>query len=98
MYFRKMSFDVRVALNRPESWTSEYDGKDARARSEYTLRSEDDGSTTLLYHSRVEPKGVLTNTFSFIVKPFVKRTFSEEMKEFIRVLEAEYQSKKTKEL
>ena len=98
MYFRKMSFDVRVALNRPESWISEYDGKDARARSEYTLRSENDGSTTLLYHSQVEPHGTLTKTFSFIVKPFVKRTFSQEMKGFIRALEAEYQSKKRQDL
>src|SRR5437870_2434521 len=69
MYFRRMSFDIKVTLNRPDSWISEYDGSNASARSEYSLKSENDGSTTLKYHSRVEPKGMLTRNFSFIVKP-----------------------------
>ena len=47
MYFKRMAFDVKVKLERPERWISEYNGKDACARSEYTLRSEKDGSTKL---------------------------------------------------
>jgi hypothetical protein len=35
LYFRKMDFDVTVRLERPSKWTSEYEGKVARARSEY---------------------------------------------------------------
>ena len=56
MYFRRMAFDVKVTLERPERWISEYDGKDAQARSEYTVRSEKDGTTTLSYHTRIEPE------------------------------------------
>ncbi len=94
MYFKRMAFDVKVTLKRPESWISEYEGKDAKARSEYTLRSEANGSTTLFYHTKVEPRGFFTNTFSFIARPFVQRVFSGEMKGFIRTLEAEYQTNK----
>ncbi len=95
MYFRKMKFDVKVTLERPNRWISEYDGKDATARSEYTLRAEKDGNTTLYYHTRVEPKGLLTRAFSRIVKPFVRRVFASEMKAFIQRLEEDYQHSKT---
>ena len=94
MYFRRMAFDVKVTLERPERWISEYDGKDARARSEYTLRSEKDGSTRLSYHSRIEPKGFFTKIFSPVVKPFVKRVFAGEMKIFTRTLEEDYRKSK----
>ncbi|MDG6907779.1 MAG: SRPBCC family protein [Nitrososphaerota archaeon] len=94
MYFRRMAFDVRVALERPNRWISEYKGKDATARSEYNLRSEPDGMTTLSYHTRIEPKGFLTRVFSPIARPFVQRVFSGEMKIFIRTLEEEYRSKR----
>ncbi len=90
MYFRKMKFQVRVTLERPEKWSAEYDGKAARARSEYVLHPEQDGTTTMFYHSVVEPKGFLTNLFSPIVKPFVKRIFSGEMDIFNKTLEDEY--------
>ena len=90
MYFRRMKFDVKVSLERPERWISEYDGKDARARSEYTLRSEKDGTTTLSYHTRIEPKGFFTKLFSPVVKPFVRRVFAGEMKIFIQTLENDY--------
>jgi hypothetical protein len=90
MYFRRMAFDVRVTLERPERWVAEYDGKDARARSEYVLRQESDGTTTLSYRSRVEPRGFLTRVFSPVVKPFVKRVFAGEMKTFIQTLEEDY--------
>ena len=93
MYFRRMAFDVKVTLERPKRWISEYDGKDARARSEYTLRSEKDGSTRLSYHTRIEPKG-LTKIFSPLVKPFVKRVFAGEMKIFTRTLEEDYRKSK----
>lgn len=95
LYFKRMAFDVKVTLHKPDSWISEYSGKAATARSEYILRSEPDGSSTLLYHTKVEPKGFFTNAFSFLVRPFVQRVFSEEMKGFIRTLEAEYQTKRT---
>jgi hypothetical protein len=91
MYFSRMTFDVRVTLERPNRWISEYVGKSARARSEYTLKSEKDGTTVLSYHSRIEPKGFFTKSFSLLVKPFVKRVFSGEMKIFIRTLESDYQ-------
>ena len=94
MYFKRMAFDVKVTLERPERWVSEYDGKDARARSEYTLRSEKDGSTRLSYHSRIEPKGFFTKIFSPMVKPFVKRVFAGEMKIFIQTLEEDYRKSK----
>jgi hypothetical protein len=94
MYFRRMTYDVKVTLERPERWISEYEGKDAKAKSEYTLKSEKDGTTTLSYHTRIEPKGFLTKVFSPIVKPFVKRVFSGEMKVFIRTLELDYQKSK----
>jgi hypothetical protein len=90
MYFRRMAFDVRVTLERPERWVAEYDGKDARARSEYVLRQERDGTTTLSYHTRVEPRGFFTKVFSPVVKPFVKRVFAGEMKTFIQTLEEDY--------
>jgi hypothetical protein len=95
MYFRKMVFDVKVALDRPERWVSEYEGRDARARSEYTLISEENGTTMLTYHTRIEPKGFFTKVFSPIVKPFVKRVFVGEMKLFIRALEDDYREKRT---
>lgn len=94
MYFKKMCFDVKVSLDRPNTWVSEYDGKDARARSEYVLTS-DDSKTTLEYHTRIEPKGFLTNLFSPLVKPFVKRVFSGEMDVFVREIEKEYHAKKS---
>jgi hypothetical protein len=90
MYFRRMAFDVKVTLERPQRWISEYDGKDARARSEYALRSERNGTTTLSYHTRIEPKGFFTKIFSPVVKPFVKHVFAGEMKVFIRALEDDY--------
>ena len=90
MYFRRMVFDVRVTLERPDRWIAEYEGKDARARSEYNLRQEDDGTTTLSYRSRVEPSGFLTKAFSPLVKPFVRRVFAGEIRTFIRVLEEDY--------
>jgi hypothetical protein len=90
MYFRRMAFDVKVTLQRPERWVAEYDGKDAHAKSEYTLRQEADGSTTLSYHTKIEPKGFLTRAFSPLVKPFVKRVFVGEMKVFIRTLEKDH--------
>lgn len=94
MYFRRMAFDVKVTLERPERWVAEYDGRDARARSEYALRPEKDGTTTLSYHSRVEPKGFFTKVFSPMMKPFVKHVFAGEMKTFIRVLEEDYRKRK----
>ncbi len=94
MYFKRMVFDVKVTLERPERWISEYDGKDARARSEYTLRSEKDGTTTLSYHARIEPKGFFARIFSPMVKPFVKRVFAGEMNTFIRTLEEDHRKSK----
>ena len=94
MYFRRMAFDVQVTLERPERWISEYAGKDARARSEYTLRSERDGTTMLSYRTRIEPKGFFTRLFSPVVEPFVKRVFTAEMKIFIRALEEDFQKKR----
>jgi hypothetical protein len=95
MYFRRMAFDVRVTLERPDRWTAEYEGKDARAISEYNLRKEEDDTTTLSYHSRVEPSGFLTNAFSPLVKPFVRRVFAGEMRTFIRVLEEDYSKRES---
>ncbi len=92
MYFKTMKFYVRVSLERPNQWISEYDGTDAKAKSEYILKSEEDGSTTLSYHTAIEPKGSLTRIMSPIVKPFVKRIFSGEMKVFIRTLEIDYRA------
>lgn len=89
MYFKRMVFDVRVALERPERWTSEYDGKDAHARSEYVLRQEKDGTTTLSYHTRIEAKGLM-KLLSPVAKPFVRRVFVGEMRNFIQKLEEEY--------
>ena len=94
IYFKKMTFDVRVTLKRPEGWAAEYDGKDAHARSEYALSQVDDGNTVLSYHTRVEPSGFLTNVFSPIVKPFVRRVFTGEMKAFVRALEEDYARQK----
>ena len=90
MYFKRMVLDVKVTLERPERWVAEYDGKDARARSEYRLQQEGDGSTTLFYHTRIEPKGHLTKAFSPVVKPFVRRVFAGEMNAFIRSLEEDF--------
>jgi hypothetical protein len=90
MYFRKMRFDVKVTLFRPEKWISEYDGKDATARSTYQLVGEADGSTRLQYSTRIEPKGFLTKTFSPFVKPLIRRVFAGEMDIFIKTLEKEY--------
>ena len=94
MYFKRMVFDVKVTLYKPERWTSEYEGKHASAKSQYILKSEADGSTTLFYHTRIKPKGFFTRIFSPIVKPFVKRVFAGEMKVFIQTLESEYQKSK----
>lgn len=93
MYFKKMKFDVKVTLDRPERWVSEYEGKDARARSEYILKSENDSTTTLSYHTRIEPKGALTKIFSPVVRPFVQHVFASEMKIFIQTLEKDYATK-----
>ena len=94
MYFMRMAFDVKVTLERPERWVAEYDGKDARARSEYVLRAEGDGTTTLSYHSRVEPRGFFTKALSPVVKPFVRRVFAGEMKTFIQTLEEDYRKRR----
>lgn len=90
MYFRRMSFDVQVTLDRPKEWVALYDGTSARAKSEYILSSNEPGITHLQYHSRIEPKDQLTRLFSPIVKPFVKRIFSGEMDVFVRELESEF--------
>jgi len=90
IYFRKMAFDVKVTLEKPDRWVAEYDGKDARARSEYTLISEKYGTTILSYHTRIEPKGFFVKIFSPVVKPFLKRVFAGEMKVFVRALENDY--------
>lgn len=93
MYFKTMKFDVRVSLERPDKWTSEYEGSTARAKSEYLLKSEADGTTMLSYHSKIEPKGFLTRIMTRFVKPFVKRVFAGEMKIFIQTLEEDYRNK-----
>ncbi len=95
MYFRRMAFDVRVTLERPEGWVAEYEGRDALAKSEYRLRRERDGSTTLLYHTRIEPRGGLTKALSPVVKPFIRRVFVGEMKTFVRALEEDYAKRST---
>jgi hypothetical protein len=97
MYFRRMKFDVKVSLERPERWVSEYNGKDASAISEYFLTAEKDGTTMLSYHTRIEAKGLFTRIFSPIVKMFVKRVFTSEMKVFIRTLESDYRNRKSAE-
>ena len=95
MYFRRMAFDVKVTLERPHRWISEYEGKDANARSEYILRALDEKSTELVYHTRIEPHGRLTRLFSPIIKYFVKHVFAGEMKVFIQTLESDYNTRKT---
>lgn len=95
LYFKRMKFDVKVTLHRPESWISEYDGKDARAKSIYKLSPEEDGSTTLSYHSKIEPKGFLMSIFSPVIKPFIARVFASEMKVFVQELEADFSKQKT---
>ncbi len=89
-----MKFDVKVTLERPARWISEYEGKDASARSEYTLREEplenEIMTTTLSYHTKIEPRGFFTRLFSPVVKPLVKRVFTSEMEIFIRKLEEDY--------
>jgi len=82
-----------MTVKRPEGWVAEHDGKDARARTEYGLSETDDGNTLLSYHTRVEPSGFLTNMFSPLVKPLVKRVFSKVMETFIKALEEEYTKK-----
>jgi hypothetical protein len=94
MYFRKMEFDVEVTLHRPESWTSVYTGKIADARSDYNLRPETDGSTTLMYKTMIEPKGFFTRIFSPIIKPFIKRVFVGEMDVFILTMEKDFADRK----
>ena len=89
MYFRKMKLRVKVTLERPDRWVSEYDGKIARARSTYTLTSSN-GMTHLDYQTEIYPNGFLTNLFSPLVKYFVKRIFQGEFKVFIKTLEDEY--------
>lgn len=93
MYFRRMKYDVKVTLDRPRMWVSEYEGKVAKAKSEYVLSQGREGSTILSYHTHIEPRGFLTNLFSPIIKHFVKRVFAGEMTVFIRTLEAEYRQK-----
>ena len=90
MYFKRMAFDVKVTLNGPEGWNAEYNGKDARASSEYKLSQADDGGTVLSYHTRIEPSGFLTNVFSPIVKPFLRRVFANEMETFVKTLEEDF--------
>jgi hypothetical protein len=92
MYFKKMKYNVRVTLERPKSWVSEYEGKDALARSEYVLKPHGD-YTVLNYHTKIQPKGFFTNAFSFLVKPFIKRIFAGEFKIFISKLEEDYRTK-----
>jgi|GEM_PF-2418135 hypothetical protein len=96
---RKMIFDVRVTLNSQEhSWIAEYSGKIAKATSEYKLISEQPSEdsrrvlsvTRLRYHTTVYPKGFFTNLFSPLIRPFVKKVFSEEMAGFKRAIEQEY--------
>jgi len=90
MYFKRIVFDVRVTLRRPDGWDAECDSKEAHARSECTLRKDGDGSTVLSYHAKVEPAGFPTNIFSPVARPFVKRVFSNEMETFIKALEEGY--------
>lgn len=90
MYFRRMVFEVKVTMDRPGRWVAEYDGKHARARSEYNLRQKLDGTTTLSYHTRIEPRGFVTRVFSPVVKPFVRRVLLGEMETFISTLEEDY--------
>jgi hypothetical protein len=93
MYFKRMTFSVKVYLEKPNHWISEYDGKVAKARSEYILEEVEDSRSTLLrYHTKIEPNGYLTRIFSPFVKPFIKRIFASEMSAFIRKLEEDYQS------
>ncbi len=94
MYFKRMSFDVKVTMERPERWISEYEGKTARAKSEYILKSEEDGTTTLSYHTRIEPKGLLVKIFSPIVRPFVQHVFASEIRIFVQTLERDYAKSK----
>ncbi|HZW56763.1 MAG TPA: hypothetical protein VFF30_10790 [Nitrososphaerales archaeon] len=101
IFFRRMQFDVRVTLNRPDSWVAEYDGRVARARSTYTLRSLDPSSnveTQLHYHTEIEPKGSLTGLVSPIAKLIVRRTFVSEFEAFTRALEQDYGKQKIKSL
>lgn len=94
MYFRRMTFDVKVTLERPFRWISQYDGRDAKATSEYQLKSLEEGSTLLTYHSSIQPNGRLIRTFSPIIKYFVRRVFASEMTVFNRTLEADYKKSK----
>ncbi|MDA4130107.1 MAG: hypothetical protein OK457_05015 [Thaumarchaeota archaeon] len=90
LYFRKMMFDVTVRIERPSKWISEYKGKVARARSEYALKTEADDSATLFYSTRIEPKGIFTKTFSFLLTPFVRRVFVGKVDVFIDCLEKNF--------
>lgn len=87
MYFKRMEFDVIVTLRRPGSWTSEYNGNSAQARSEYRLEHGPKGSTILNYSTAIRPNGSIIRFFSPIVKPFIKRIFVSEMDIFIATLE-----------
>ena len=89
MYFKKMEFDVEVAMHRPDSWIAEYRGNTACARSVYQLKSEPEG-TVLNYSTKIEPRGFMMNLFSPFVKPFVKKVFVGEINVFIKTLEKEY--------
>jgi hypothetical protein len=90
MYWKKMVFDVRVTLSRPESWVAEYSGDAATARSEYRLSALDGDTTLLSYQSSIEPSGVLTRAFAPVVAPFIKRIFASEMDTFNATLEREF--------
>ncbi len=96
MYFKKMSFEVRVTLDKPSRLISEYDGSAASARSEYLLQSVDKSESLLFYHTRIKPKGFLTNLFSPLIKPFVRRIFANEMNVFIHSLEESYAKRSAK--
>jgi len=93
MYFRRMKFSVRVSMERPNRWVSEYEGKTAHARSEYVLSSISKEVTRLHYTSEISPEGFFTNLFSPIIKLFVKRVFQGEFDVFIRAIESEYARK-----
>lgn len=94
MYFQRMKLDVTVTLDRPYGWIAEYDGKSARARSEYRLRSPTHGTTILNYCTAIEPNGFFTRLFSPLAKRLIKRVFASEMSIFIETLEQEFEGEK----
>lgn len=93
MYFKRMKFDVTVALYPPDLWVSEYSGKSASARSEYRLISRSPEETTLMYSTEIEPSECFVRAFSLFVKPFVRHVFASEMTVFISALEEEFRKK-----